>query len=94
MPLIGLAILPVKLDTPAARVQLCCHRPAKSRLQFRFQKTNDPYVRVRRAVCGSSSAAAACRASWPTALEKLARMVCEQRGVRFSSPMSMRGWVR
>lgn len=81
----GLAILPVKLDTPAARVQLAAIGLQESRLQFRFQKTNDPYVKgPARGLWqfergGGVRGVMAHRAS-----EKLARMVCEQRGVRFS----------
>jgi hypothetical protein len=41
----ALGMLPVKMDTDAARVEMLTTGLQESRLKYRFQKTSDPYIK-------------------------------------------------
>lgn len=84
----GLALLPQKLDTLAARVELVAIGLQESRLQFRFQKTQDPYTKgPARGLWQFERAGATRGVMRHVATEKLARDVCAARGVPFDDVM-------
>lgn len=84
----ALGMLPVKMDTDAARVMLLAIGLQESRLQYRYQKTTDPYTKgPARGLWQFERGGGVVGVMSHRNTSKLAEDVCKVRGVPFDSPL-------
>lgn len=82
------SLLPVKMDSDAARVMLLSIGLQESRLKFRFQKTSDPYVKgPARGLWQFERGGGVAGVMNHFATKQLAEAVCKTRGVHFDSSL-------
>lgn len=80
----AMKLLPTKLDSPPARVQLLATGLQESRFEWRYQRTSTPYVKGPAKGFWQNERTGAVRAVMANrATEALARDVCKARNVRF-----------
>lgn len=84
----ALGMLPVKMDTDAARVELLAIGLQESRLKFRAQKTSDPYRKgPARGLWQFERGGGVIGVMTHRATKDLAEAVCKARGVPFDSSL-------
>lgn len=84
----ALGMLPVKMDTDAARVMLLSTGLQESRLRYRFQKTTDPYTKgPARGLWQFERGGGVIGVMSHRNTSKLAEDICKVRGVPFDSPL-------
>lgn len=84
----ALKLLPVKMDSDAARVMLLSIGLQESRFEYRVQKTRDPYIPgPAKGYWQFERGGGVYGVMSHPATTDLARQVCEDRGVMFDSPL-------
>lgn len=84
----ALSLLPVKMDSEAARVMLLSIGLQESRLKYRYQKTVDPYTKgPARGLWQFERGGGVTGVMSHKATKELAEAVCKTRGVLFDSPL-------
>lgn len=84
----ALGMLPVKMDSDAARVMLLAIGLQESRLKYRYQKTSDPYMKgPARGLFQFERGGGVIGVMTHRATKDLAEAVCKAQGVPFDSSL-------